>query len=299
VAVIAVLMVSLVGGSAPADDNLARRAPMVGVRAAVGPGMYVALGDSFSAGPSIPNQIRESGGCQRSDHNYPHLVAETLGLTLRDVTCSGAETADMTSPQDVHPDPHMPQLDALGPETRVVTIGIGGNDIGFAEIVATCTTIFPWEKPCRDRYLAGGADELSRRIDATAPRVAAVLAEIGRRSPDATVFVVGYPSIVPDEGYGCWPSLPFAFDDVPYLRAKHKELNDMLAAQAQEAGAVYVDTYDASIGRDACTLPLDRWVEPLVPLSPAAPVHPNAAGMEGMAAEVAAEIKDAGGITTA
>jgi lysophospholipase L1-like esterase len=299
VAVIAVLMVSLVGGSAPADDNLARRAPMVGVRAAVWPGMYVALGDSFSAGPLIPHQIRESRGCQRSDHNYPHLVAKALGVTLRDVTCSGAGTADMTSPQDVHPGPHVPQLEALGPETRFVTIGIGGNDIGFAEIVANCMTIFPWETPCRDRYLAGGTDELSRRIDRTAPKVAAVLAEIRRRSPEATVFVVGYPSIVPDEGYGCWPSLPFGFDDVPYLRAKHKELNDMLATEAEAAGAVYVNTYTPSIGRDACGLPLHRWVEPLVPLSPAAPVHPNAAGMEGMAAEVAAEVRDAGGITSA
>jgi hypothetical protein len=113
------------------------------------------------------------------------------------------------------------------------------------------------------------------------------------------VFVVGYPSIVPDGGYGCWPSLPFAFDDVPYLRAKHKELNDMLAYEAEAAGGVYVDTYVPSLGFDACALPLHRWVEPLVPLSPAAPVHPNARGMEAMAAEVTAEISDAGDIAPA
>ncbi|HEX2274521.1 MAG TPA: SGNH/GDSL hydrolase family protein [Acidimicrobiales bacterium] len=296
IAVVAGLAATVLAGSAPADDDIARQAAVAGVQAAVGPGMYVALGDSFSAGPGIPHQIPESGGCQRSDHNYPHLAARALALTLRDVTCSGAGTLHMTSPQDVHPGPHMPQLDALGPQTRVVTLGIGGNDIGFGEILATCMTIFPWETPCRDRYLANGTDELSRRIDRTAPKVAAVLVEIRRRSPSATVFVVGYPSIVPDGGYGCWPSLPLAFDDVPYLRAKHKELNGMLAAEAAAAGAVYVDTYTPSIGRDACAPPLQRWVEPLVPLSPAAPVHPNARGMEAMAAEVAAEIRDAAGV---
>ena len=126
-----------------------------------------------------------------------------------------------------------------------------------------------------------------------------MLAEIRRRSPDATVLVVGYPSIVPDRGYGCWPSLPFAFDDVPYLRAKHKELNEMLARAAEGTGAVYVDTYTPSIGFDACGLPFHRWVEPLVPLSPAAPVHPNARGMKGMADEVTAEIREAGEVAPA
>ena len=298
-AAVAAVVVALLTGSAPAADTLTRRAPAAGVRAGVWPGMYVALGDSFSAGFGIPKQIAESGGCQRSDHNYPHLVAKALALTLRDVTCSGADTDDMTSAQDVRPVPPRPQLDALGPETRVVTLGIGGNDIGFAEIVATCITVFPWETPCRDRYLVDGSDELSRRIEQTAPKVAAVLAEIRRRSPDATVLVVGYPSIVPERGYGCWPSLPFAFDDVPYLRAKHRELNEMLASEAEAAGSAYVDTYTPSIGFDACALPLHRWVEPLVPLSPAAPVHPNARGMKGMAAEVAAEIRESGEVAPA
>ena len=58
----------------------------------------------------------------------------------------------------------------------------------------------------------------------------------------------------------------------------------MLAAQAAAAGATYVDVYGPSLGHDACQLPGIRWVEPVVPLSPAAPVHPNALGMQGMAA---------------
>ncbi len=133
-------------------------------------------------------------------------------------------------------------------------------------------------------------DELSRRIAATAPKVAAALAEIRRRSPDARILVVGYPAILPEVQPGCWPVMPLAPADVPYLRNVEKQLNAMLATRAAAAGARYVDLYGPSIGHDACQLPGVRWVEPAVPLSPAAPVHPNALGMEGMAAVVQAAI---------
>ena len=250
-------------------------------------GGYVALGDLYTAGPLIPNQLADPLGCLRSDHDYPHLVAAALApATFRDVSCSGADTGDMTKTQNVNPGPNPPQLDRLDPGTELVTLGIGGNDIGFSGIIESCVTLVPWETPCRDTYTAGGADELSRRIAATAPKVAAVLAGIHDRAPQARVLVVGYPAILPDAGRGCWPTMPIGWNDVSYLRAKHRELNAMLAAQAAAGGATYVDTYTPSIGHDVCASPLQRWVEPIVPTSPAAPVHPNARGMQGMAVAV-------------
>jgi hypothetical protein len=114
-----------------------------------------------------------------------------------------------------------------------------------------------------------------------------VLDAVHARSPQARVLVVGYPAIMPDTGSGCWPSMPIAFNDVAYLRAKEKELNAMLAAQAAAHGATYVDTYTPSIGHDVCTSSSVRWVEPIIPGNTAAPVHPNARGMAGMAAAVA------------
>ena len=244
---------------------------------------YVALGDSFTAGPFIPLQEPDPLGCWRSDHNYPHVLARAMGFVLRDVSCSGAETRDMHRPQTVFGGVNPPQLDALEPTADVVTVGIGGNDIGFSEILETCTSPVPMGAPCRDRYTAQGSDELSRRIADTADDVAGVLAEIRRRSPNARVLVVGYQSILPEQGPGCWPVMPITPEDVPYLRDKHKELNAMLAAQAAAGGATYVDTYGPSIGHDACALPGVRWVEPAVPMAPAAPVHPNAAGMAAVA----------------
>jgi GDSL-like Lipase/Acylhydrolase family len=266
---------------------------LLGLGACVPVDSYVSLGDSYTAGPLIPNQNQSPAGCLRSDHNYPHLVAPSLAIPgFRDVSCSGADTGDMTSPQGVSPGPNPPQFDALDLATTLVTLGIGGNDIGFSEIVENCSTFTdPFGHPCQDHYVVNGQDELSRRIAATAPLVAGVLQGIHARSPRADVFVVGYPAILPDTGNGCWPQMPIAFADVPYLRAKEKELNGMLAAQAAANGATYVDTYAPSIGHDACQLPTVRWVEPVAPASPAAPVHPNLQGMQGMASVVLAAIQ--------
>lgn len=246
---------------------------------------YVALGDSYTAGPLIPLQLPDHPGCLRSDRNYPHLIAAAVGYPLRDVSCSGAQTKDMTAAQDVSPGPpNPPQFDALDAGTRVVTVGIGGNDIGFTSIIQDCVSPTPFGHPCQDKYVVNGVDTLAVRIQQTAPRIAAVLAEIHRRSPLAAVYIVGYPAILPETGPGCWPTMPVAAADVPYLRSVEKNLNAMIKRQAKANRATYVDTYTPSIGADSCALPTVRGVEPLVPTNPAAPVHPNARGMVGMAA---------------
>jgi len=243
---------------------------------------YVSLGDSYAAGPLIPLQV-PLFGCLKSNNNYANLTARNLGITLKDASCSGAETEDMTSPQGVDPDgPNPPQFDSLTKQTRIVTLQIGGNDIGFSSIAEDCASATSNEgTPCQDRYVHDGRDEISERIQATAPLVANVLQGIRARSPKARVLVVNYAAILPDEGPGCWPQMPITDGDVPYVRAKEKELNAMLAAQAAAAGAEVIDWYTASIGHDACQPPVIRWVEPVVPVNAAAPLHPNLGGMLG------------------
>jgi lysophospholipase L1-like esterase len=243
---------------------------------------YVSLGDSYAAGPLIPLQV-PLFGCLKSNNNYANLTARNLGLTLKDASCSGAETEDMTSPQNVDPDgPNPPQFDSLTKHTRIVTVQIGGNDIGFSSIARDCANATANEgTPCQDKYVHDGRDEISERIQATAPKVAAVLQGIHQRSPRARVIAVNYAAILPDEGPGCWPQMPVTDGDVPYVRAKEKELNAMIAAQAAANGAELLDWYTASIGKDACKPPVIRWVEPVVPVNAAAPVHPNLGGMLG------------------
>jgi lysophospholipase L1-like esterase len=232
---------------------------------------WAGLGDSYAAGPLIPNQQLNPLGCLRSDHNFAHLAAAQLGRSLADVSCSGATTDDMTSSQDVTPGPaNPPQFDALTAATQVVTLQIGGNDIGFTEIIENCASASPFGHP--------------------APKVAAVIQGIHARSPQARVFVVNYAAILPETGSGCWPVVPIAWADVPYLRGIEKALNTMLAQQAAANGATVVDDYSASIGHDACKSTTVKWVEPLIPTNPAAPFHPNARGEAGIARVVAAAV---------
>src|SRR5204862_4120817 len=96
--------------------------------AAAKPPNYVALGDSYTAGPFIPLQIPPYG-CLKSDHNYPHLALPQLPVaSLRDPSCSGAETDDMTQAQNVDPDgPNPPQFNSLDADTRIASLAIGGN----------------------------------------------------------------------------------------------------------------------------------------------------------------------------
>jgi lysophospholipase L1-like esterase len=243
---------------------------------------YVALGDSYTAGPLIAEQLPDPMGCFRSDHNYPHLVAAALRVSgFQDASCSGAGTENMTAPQDVNPGPsNPPQFDRLDNATQLVTIGIGGNDIGFEEIVRACATADRSARPCQDRYVHGDNDEIKDRIASTGPKVGDILTGIRKRSPNARIFVVNYLSILPETGSGCWPQVPFADADVPYLRTKQHELNAELAKQAAAKRTTLVDAFAASVGHDACQPPGVRWVEPILGFSGAAPVHPNRLGME-------------------
>jgi lysophospholipase L1-like esterase len=249
---------------------------------------YSALGDSFAAGPLIPTPLAPLG-CLKSSNNYGRIAQRTLAFAeYRDATCSGAETEDMFAPQNVSPDgPNPPQLDSLSADTRLVTLTIGGNDIGFSDLAQDCVAVLPFGSPCRDQYTRGG-DQISARIAATAPKVDAVLDGIRLRSPAARVLVVNYSAILPHSGSGCWPRMPITPRDVAWLRSKHEELNAMLAQQAAANGAFVVDVYSASRGRDACTGSGTRWVEPYIPGNAAAPLHPNLRGMQAMAAMVVA-----------
>jgi len=195
----------------------------------------------------------------------------------------------MTSPQNVDPDgPNPPQFDSLAVSTKVVSINIGGNDIGFSSIAEDCFSQDNTGTPCQDKYVTANGDEISQRIQRTAPKIDAVIDGIHSRSPKARILFLNYAAILPDSGPGCWPIVPISDGDVPYVRAKEKELNQMLAdrvAAGQPRGidVHLVDWYTASIGHDACQPPLIKWVEGAVVTNAAAPLHPNLLGMLGAA----------------
>ncbi|MGH9307303.1 MAG: SGNH/GDSL hydrolase family protein [Acidimicrobiales bacterium] len=258
------------------------------------PWNYVALGDSYTSGPFIPDQVGTPTLCLRSDHNYPSLAARANRVhSFSDASCQGATIDDMSGSQNITLlgygpalERDMPQLDALSPTTTLVTVGIGGNDAGLFQAGVTCAEMSvddPFGSPCRAHFTAGGTDQLAQAVAATAPKLAALVREIHRRSPQALVFLVGYPDIFPTSGSGCYPILPIASGDIGYLNGLVLKLNRMIADQAQANGAFFVDTYTSSIGHDACQLPGTKWVEGAIPTSLASPVHPNALGMVNVA----------------
>ncbi|MFI7431206.1 SGNH/GDSL hydrolase family protein [Micromonospora sp. NPDC049836] len=261
--------------------------------AAVPAGRYVALGDSYTAGPLVPTQVDLN--CLRSNRNYPSLVAASAGsASFADVSCSGATTNDILNGGSGQLGISVPpQLNAVTSSTALVTVQIGGNDIGFSSIISDCAQASldsPFGSPCKNTYTAGGTDQLRARINAAAPKVTTVLRAVRAAAPGARIVVIGYPAIVPDSGYGCWPLVPIAYQDVPYLRGVEKALNTMLASTAAANNASYADVYTPSIGHDACKSSGTRWVEGLIPENSAAPFHPNARGEQGMATAVLAHL---------
>lgn len=275
---------TLLGAAAlPASAHSSHgRGPSARPSAAVAPvGHYAALGDSFSSGLGIPAQT--DAVCGRSDRNYPTLVASAVGAAASsDVTCAGADTRHVTEPQNGV----APQIDAVRPDTSLVTVGIGGNDLDLAGVIKRCALLAylnPLGSPCRTSFTLFGTDEIGSRINATAPKIAGVLRAVRTEAPKARVFLVGYPAIAPDDGSACRSVLPLAAGDFAWLRDKTKQLNAMLAQQAAAGGAAFVDTYTPSIGHDACRPAGVRWIEP-ADTPEGAGFHPNASGHASTAA---------------
>lgn len=246
------------------------------------PQRYVALGDSSAAGPLIPNQI--DAVCLRSDHDWPHLLAARLGARLTDVTCSGATISDLAGRQlGVVP----PQFDALRPDTDLVTLAIGANDVKMYEAFVACAKPAPAPPgpTCRRHFTVEGADLFAARIRETAPKMAAALTEIHRRSPHATVIVTGYLTYW--RPGGCYPADPFTPEDANYIQGTLDHLALMLAYEAFTRGAAYVDIRGPSARHGLCEPPARRWLEGLTPASPTYPYHPNATGMAHVAVIIA------------
>ena len=219
---------------------------------------YVAIGDSYTSAPLVP-ETDPQDGCLRSSGNYPSLVAAELeGTVLTDVSCAGADSLSLVGVQrtfDGGAQP--PQLQAVTEDTSLVTISIGGNDFGlFSSLVGGCAQVGqddPTGSPCTD-LAAGQAPEALTKIR---ERVASAVEGIRGRAPDARILVVGYPQIVPQGDRSC-PGLPIAEGDLPFARTVNEGLAEALAGAARKAGVEYVDVYAATEGHDICSD--DPWI---------------------------------------
>ena len=254
---------------------------------------YVALGDSFTAGPGIPPQT-EGDPCGRSGSNYPTLVAAGLGIdNFVDASCGAATSLDFAMPQTtVRGGTVPPQYDSLRPDTELVTVGIGGNDIGLVQLALGCVNLSapPEGASCAITNTTGGADRVDATIDAFAPTYTTVIDEIRRRSPEARIVLVGYPTGIRDGG--CFPDQRIWPEDATYLQEKIDRLNTVMREQAEAADADYVDLRSSSRDHDVCAAPETRWMAGLQPAAGSIPLHPNAAGHRNAADQVLAALTD-------
>ena len=246
---------------------------------------YVALGDSYSAGYGLLPLSADSPapGCYQAEVDYPRLVASALGLDLQDRTCAGAVTANIRDTPQVTGSGTAPvQSDALSASTDIVTVTIGGNDLGFASIAGYCVALTangpiagdPSLDNCKDHYNPSpGVDQLIDLLDSTVvPALAETFALIAAKAPNATVYVIGYPTIAPDaanirqpEPPGCFTtaigdgnppfpvnSFPYTQTDTLYLHYIEKELDARIQAAATTQGFTYLPTWAASALHSVC-----------------------------------------------
>ena len=221
---------------------------------------YVALGDSYASGLGAGSYTAESGNCKRSTNAYPALwAAASVPTSYTSVACSGATV----------PDVHNSQLAAVTATTTLVTITIGGNDIGFASIMTTC--VLSGTAACIDSVQA--AENLVRT--SLGPALDALYTAISARAPKAKVVVLGYP-VFYQLGTICIGLAEAA-------RAKINEginlLDDVTAGLARQHGFTFADVRANFVGHQLCSGA--RWLYALDILNLTQSYHPTAAGQSG------------------
>ncbi|MEV8215028.1 SGNH/GDSL hydrolase family protein [Leifsonia sp. NPDC077715] len=134
---------------------------------------YVAVGDSYAAGMGGG---AEQGKCRLSPNGYPSAFARKAAVDLVvNAACAGATTSDLLKHQ----------LIALDERTDLVTVSIGGNDLGVAEIAGSCAA--GKAAACRNQVTAA----LSL-LNVLPDRLDTVYSAIAQAAPNARIVVTGY-----------------------------------------------------------------------------------------------------------
>jgi mannan endo-1,4-beta-mannosidase len=220
---------------------------------------YVAMGSSFGAGPGDGDRAADSLGlCEQSDVNYPHLLARRYGLSLNDVSCSGATTEDvLKGGQWFQPS----QLSAILPGTKLVTVTVGGNDVSYlGSLTAWSCTNDPSQVPPPVRALGmcrvPDQDKVDQAFRALPGQLREIIAEIHRRAPDAHILLIDYTTVLPDSG--TCARLPLTSLQADRGRELARRLLEVTAQVARETDSGLLGASDITRGHDVCSG--DPWV---------------------------------------
>lgn len=222
---------------------------------------YVALGDSYSSGVGAGSYDSASGDCKRSARAFPRLWASANSPSSFAFTaCSGARTNDVTSGQ----------LGPLNASTDLVSISIGGNDAGFADVMTTC--VLQSESTCLSRIATARA-----YVDSTLPgRLDSVYNAIKAKAPSARVVVLGYPRFY-QLGGSCVAGL--SERERTAINGASDYLNAATAKRAADHGFAFGDVRTTFTGHEICSG--NSWLHSVNWLNIGESYHPTAAGQSG------------------
>ncbi|MFE0513064.1 SGNH/GDSL hydrolase family protein [Streptomyces sp. NPDC058964] len=223
-------------------------------------GGYVALGDSYSSGVGAGSYISSSGSCSRSTKAYPYLWnAAHAPSSFAFTACSGATTDDVLANQ----------LGSLGSATGLVSITIGGNDAGFADVMTTC--VLSSDSGCLSRINTAKA-----YVDSTLPgKLDNVYNAISTRAPSARVVVLGYPRFYM-LGTTC---LGLSETKRAAINGAADYLDAAIAKRAADHGFTFGDVRSTFAGHEICSG--SSWLHSLNWLNVGESYHPTAAGQSG------------------
>jgi hypothetical protein len=221
----------------------------------------VALGDSYSSGVGAGSYDSGSGACKRSTKAYPALWAAAHSPSSFNFTaCSGARTGDVLSGQ----------LGPLGSGTGLVSISVGGNDAGFADVMTTC--VLQSESSCLARI-----DQARSYVDSTLPgNLDKVYSAISAKAPAAHVVVLGYPRFYKLSG-SCAAGL--SERERAAINGAADHLNSATAKRAADHGFTFGDVTGTFSGHEICSS--SPWLHSLNILNIGESYHPKAAGQSG------------------
>ncbi|MFD3807319.1 SGNH/GDSL hydrolase family protein [Streptomyces sp. NPDC058611] len=222
---------------------------------------YVALGDSYSSGVGAGNYDAASGNCKRSTRAYPALWAAAHSpQSFSFAACSGARTGDLLANQ----------LTPLNSGTDLVSVTIGGNDAGFADVMTTC--VLQSESTCVNRV-----NQAKAYVNSTLPgQLDQVYNAIDSRSPGARVVVLGYPRFYKLSG-SCVTGLTEG--ERAAINGASDHLNAAIAKRAADHGFAFASVAGAFTGHEICSG--NAWLHSLNWLNIGESYHPTAAGQSG------------------
>ncbi|MDB5176515.1 MAG: hydrolase family protein [Candidatus Saccharibacteria bacterium] len=224
---------------------------------------YVALGDSYGSGwgadrtpanLTIDNTVYEGteNTCGRSNKAAQRLIAADLQLTLKNVSCGGANTDNLlTTGQANEP----AQLTNLTTNTKLITMTIGGNDTALMWMLFYCVQSGDCYRGTGNWIVDSYIAQTDAKIAALEPKMETVLRTAVQKSPNAKIRPTGYPNIIaaPGEPRGTCSAWLSANEQIYFAQAT-AQTNDAIK---RAANAIALET-----GKDI------KFVDPLATTSP-------------------------------